>query len=323
LVYLAGGVLMGLISTISRLGKADCATPCQPIQCAFDCATCLNFQFSIRITWNGIQNTVNCNGCIDHNTTLHRGIIVPFGPETDCSFGQTLTTDIGSCGIGSAQINITQNLISVTLLSALWSALWRLSGPNVIEPLCGGGAVVLPFISEGGTFADLCAVAPGSTVLVEVIPVGGGGGGAALATHDAVLTPVQIEPAGCTTVCEALNAPFLFPGTTLDPSRAQTFSTDLPQTCATNELFSLHWTIEPVTSDAPGITAELRRITIEATGQREYSIGHYGWSGDPTPFYAGGRVDLSLLAQHYDPYSFGQGSCRLLSSYITLESFPL
>jgi hypothetical protein len=322
LVYLAGGVLMGLISTISRFGKTDCATPCQPIQCAFDCATCLDFQFSLRITWNGIQNTVNCNGCIDHNTTLHRGIIVPFGPETDCSFGQTLTTDIGSCGIGSAQINISQNSISVTLLASLWSALWRLSGPNVIEPLCGGGAVVLPFISEGGTFADLCAVSPSSTVLVEVIPIGGGGG-AALATHDVVLRAVQIEPAGCSTVCEALNAPFLFSGINLDPSAPNSFSTEVPESCALNEHFSLHWTIRPATDLTPGITAQLIRVRLEEGGTVEYLIGEYGWSGDPAPFYSGGRIDLSLLVQHYDPYSFGQGSCRLLSSYITLESVPL
>jgi hypothetical protein len=322
LVYLAGGVLMGLISTISRFGKTDCATPCQPIQCAFDCATCLDFQFSLRITWNGIQNTVNCNGCIDHNTTLHRGIIVPFGPETDCSFGQTLTTDIGSCGIGSAQINISQNSISVTLLASLWSALWRLSGPNVIEPLCGGGAVVLPFISEGGTFADLCAVSPSSTVLVEVIPIGGGGG-AALATHDAVLTPVQIEPAGCATVCDSLNSPFLFPGIALDLSAVQSFSTEVPQSCVLNEHFSFHWTIRPATDQTPGITAQLIRVRLEEGGTVEYLLGEYGWTGDPAQFQNGGTAYLTLLAQHYDPYSFGQGSCRLLSSYVTLEFFKL
>jgi hypothetical protein len=161
---------MGLISTISRLGREDCNSDCLPIQCFFDCATCLDFQFRWRLTWVGIANTPNCNTCGELNRTLVSGDC--YTNRSDCSLSDSQFLPTVSCtDIQSVSLGISQNQIQVTLQGFFWSARWRLTAPNVVEVLCGGGIVSLPFLEHLLPFPEfLQCNANGSTAVLEIVP---------------------------------------------------------------------------------------------------------------------------------------------------------
>jgi hypothetical protein len=162
---------MGLLSLISRLGKADCVAPCQPIECGFVCETCFDQSFRVRVTFQGIQNTFNCNTCgLLNGSFTHTGS--PFGDCSGCSEVFRFFAPVSACG-GLSVLDgiISQNLIRVDILGDVPNFIsYRLIGPDVVAALCGGGSVVVPFHSEGGLI-QYCN-SSNSTCVLEVIPAG-------------------------------------------------------------------------------------------------------------------------------------------------------
>jgi hypothetical protein len=266
LVYLAGGVLMGLISLISRLGKTDCNTPCQPIECGFNCATCLDFQFNLRVTWLGMQNTINCNLC----TSLAAQTSGPYGPITSCTLSTLRIFEPAICGDPhNYQIDLGADSIRVRLNGSFWAWEHRLTGPEVLAQLCNGGQVVVPFFSEGGApgpFSQLCNGA-NSTVLIEVIPIGGG---ALAATHDIELAPRLLSSASGE---PDLNDNFLLAGGVRidDQTRSYVLSA-ADQTIDGNNYYGWMITLEPT---ANLVSVDMRKAVVSPSSQTEYSLAHY------------------------------------------------
>lgn len=191
---------MGLISRISRFGKEDCIAPCQPIeQCEFDCRSCLDFAFQVRVTLQGITNGTGgipagqCNQCAQLNVVHPLSSCT--GPLIDCTFlVGMIATNGGACpGTGFIQIGGGPNLVRVTLgQTGLFQIVWEIVGLDGIEQLCGGGSLLLPFARQTGFLPTVCTGA-GSTALIELVP-GNCGGPCTSPTVNFTLTPGDPTP---------------------------------------------------------------------------------------------------------------------------------